>query len=142
MSARSKIAKALVEKFKAIDGSTSEVNLYGNVTDKMKFWDEVNDYPFVCVVPSTERREYLPGGFKWGFLAINVKVYVKAEDSIGALESVVEEIEKVVDVNQDLFYTNADHTEEISITSITTDEGLLAPLGIGDIQLIVRYHVK
>jgi len=143
MSARSGIVNALVEKLKEVDGTgTYKSNLYGNVIPKLKFWDEVNDYPYVCVVAAGETREYLPAQFKWGFLSINVKVYVQDENSLDALENVLADIETVVDANQELYFDDGTrHTEEVNITSIKTDEGLLDPLGIADVSLVVRYQV-
>ena len=50
MSARSKIANKLVELLKEIDGSSSwQSDLYGNAYNKLKFWDEVENYLFVLV---------------------------------------------------------------------------------------------
>lgn len=144
MSARSSITNALVEKLKEIDGSESyQSNVFNNVTNKLKFWDEVNDFPYICVVPGSETRDYLPADFKWGFLGISLKVYVKGDEPIQELENLLEDIEKVIDANRTVAYgeTPAERTTEILITSIVTDEGLLAPYGVGEINLQVRYQV-
>ena len=93
--------------------------------------------------PGNEQREYLPGDFKWGFLNISVKVYVRSEDeSQEQLEALLADIETFVDANRVLKYNVDDpslETTEILIQSITTDEGLLAPYGVGEINLEVRY---
>ena len=142
MSARSGIVKALVEKLKLIDGNAPyNINMYQNVSGTLIFWDQVQDFPFICVSAGSEQREYLPGGFKWGFLTLNIKVYVRDEDPIQVLEKALADIEYVIDNNQELQYAANRQTEEVNITSINTDEGLLAPLGIGDITLSVRYQV-
>lgn len=144
MSARAGITNALVEKLKLIDGSEPyQSNVFNNVTNKLKFWDEVNDFPYICVVPGSETRDYLPSDFKWGFLGISLKIYVKGDEPIQELENLLEDIEKVVDANRVLPYgeTLAERTTEILITSIVTDEGLLAPYGVGEINLQVRYQV-
>lgn len=142
-SKRISIVKALAEKFKEIDGTGGyQINLYGNVYPKLKFWDEVNDFPSVYMTAGTEMREYLPAGFIWGYLNISVKVYVKSEsDAQEQLEQVLSDVEKCVDANRVLAYgTDAgEQTTEILVQSITTDEGLLAPFGVGEINLQVRY---
>ncbi len=144
MSRRTSIVKALVEKFKSIDGSAPyTTNLFGNAEAKLKFWDECNDFPVVFATPGSESREYMPGDFTWGFLGICVKIYVKGEDAQEQLEALLEDIEICVDANRVLVY-DADknyETTEILITSITTDEGLLAPYGVGEINLQVRYPI-
>ncbi len=144
MSRRTSIVKALVEKFKTIDGQQPyQVNLFNNAYDKLKFWDEVNDFPAVYVTPGSEMREYLPGEFTWGFLGVCVKVYCHGEDSHQQLEQLLEDLEHCVDSNRVLVYDAASgyETTEILIQSITTDEGLLAPYAVGEINLQVRYAV-
>lgn len=144
MSARTSIAKVLAEKLKLIDGSSPyKSNIYGNAYPKLKFWDEVADFPSIYMSIGQENRQYLPGGFKWGFVDISLKVYVRGEDPAQELEDLLEDVEKVVDGNRTLVYDTAPgaQTTEILITSIVTDEGLLDPYGVGEISLTVQYQV-
>lgn len=144
MSARSSIVNAIVTKLKTINGSGSfQSNLFNNVSDKLKFYDELNDFPYVCVIAGYESREYLPGDFKWGFLNISIKVYIQDEDSQGKLEKVISDIELVLHDNEQLSYgTDEDQkTTEILITSIQTDEGVLNPIGVGEFNIVARYQV-
>jgi hypothetical protein len=144
MSARASITNALVDVLKDIDGTgVYQTNIFGNVENKLRFWDELNDFPHICVVPGSESREYLPSDFKWGFLNISLKLYTKSEEPLVELEKLLEDVENVVDSNRALIYdveTNS-RTTEILISSIVTDEGLLAPYGVGEINLQVRYQV-
>lgn len=143
MSRRTSITNALTEKFKTlINGQAPyKTNLFGNATPKLKFWDEVNDFPSVYLTSGTELREYLPAQFTWGFLGISIKVYCKGEDASDQLENLLEDIEHVVDTNRVLVYdtVNGYETTEILVQSITTDEGLLRPYAVGEINLQVRY---
>jgi len=146
VSARSKITEKLVELFKEINGQgIYTANVYDNVTGKLLFWDEVNDYPHLCVVPGAEQREYLPASFKWGYLSISVKIYVNSDDNpLDELEVILEDIEKVVDANYHLVFNTdtSDKIEDLRIVSITTDEGLLAPYGVAEVDLVAQYQVK
>jgi hypothetical protein len=85
----------------------------------------------------------MPSNFTWGFLGLSLKVYCKGEDSQQLLEDLLEDIETVIDANRVLVYDeiNGYETTEILITSITTDEGLLAPYAVGEINLQVRYAI-
>jgi hypothetical protein len=144
MSRRTSIIKALTEKFRAIDGqSPYQVNLFQNAYAKLRFWDEIQDFPAVYLTPGSEQREYLPSAFTWGYLAVCVKVYCRGENSQEELEQLLEDLETCVDANRVLVYdTDKNHeTTEILITSITTDEGLLAPYAVGEINLQVRYAI-
>lgn len=142
MSQRSKITNALVEKLKQINGITPyKSNLYGkNVINKLRFWDEVSDFPTICVVAGNETREYHPSNFKWGFLNIALKLYVYGENSHELLENLISDVELVIDNNENLTIDTGT-TTEILITSIVTDEGLLQPYGVGEVTLQVRYQV-
>ncbi len=144
MSVRKSIANALVTKLKEIDGTEPYLtNIFGNAEAKLRFWDEVSDFPSLFVVPGPESREYLPGGFKWSLLSLSIKVYVKGEDPQDMLENILEDIEKCIDLNNVMPYSDlpGKETTEMRITSITTDEGLLAPYGVGEINLQVQYQV-
>ena len=131
------------EKFKSIDGTgIYKTNISNNSYPKLKFWDEVQDFPCIYLTPGTETREYHPSGFTWGYLLICIKCYVKSEDQTQEnLELLLEDIEHCVDANRVLIYDQDNNLEttEILVQSITTDEGLLTPYGVGEIYLQVRY---
>lgn len=143
MTKRTTILKALVEKLKTIDGSHYTSNINNNAFAKIKFWDEINDFPSIYSSPGSEQREYLPGDFAWAYLGISLKVYCRGEESQLELEQLLEDIESVIDANRVLVYdsTNNYETTEILVVSITTDEGLLAPYAVGEINLQVRYQL-
>lgn len=143
MSKRTSILTALVTKLKAIDGIAYQSNLFNNAYPKLKFWDEISDFPSVYSSTGTEQREYLPGNFTWAFLNLSLKVYCKGEDSQSDLEQLLEDIETVIDANRVLVYDSVNNyeTTEILVVTITTDEGLLAPYAVGEINLQVRYQL-
>ena len=142
---RKKIAEALVEKFKEIDGNYPyNSNLYQNADSHLVFLDEIQQYPKVCVVAGDEERIYQPGGFKWRFLTVTIRAYVEdANDPQEILSLLLEDIERVIDDNDILVYDSSVspslQTTSMTIQSISTDEGVIAPLGIGEMVLEVRY---
>jgi len=143
-SRRLGITNALVDKLKEIDGNGDfNTDMYGNVHPRLKFWDEVNEFPSIHVSAGSESREYQSGGYKDRFLSMTLRVYVHSEDSVEALEELLEDIETVIETNSRLSYTdrrgNEQFTQQITIISIDTDEGVLEPLGVGEILLEVRY---
>ena len=143
MTRRTSIVSALAEKLKIIDGTGSyKTDLFGNSYAKLKFWDEVQDFPSIYLVAGSETRQYHPSDFTWAFMNISVKVYVRSEsEAHQQLEDLLNDIENAINDNRVLVYdtTNNLSTTEILIQSITTDEGLLAPYGVGEINLQVRY---
>jgi hypothetical protein len=116
-------------------------DIFDNVKARQTFWDEVHDYPFICVYSGQEIREYQPGDFKWAFLTINIRIYVNEENPEERLEDIFEDIEYLLDNNNDLTVDGNDLSTDIRILSLSTDEGLLDPLGVGEITLEIRYEV-
>jgi hypothetical protein len=145
MSRRTSIIQALTAKLNAslIGEAPYRTNLYDNAHAKLKFWDEVDQFPAVYMTPGSEYREYLPSDFAWGFLGVSIKAYCRGETATEDLEVLLEDLERCIDANRVLTYDSANHyeTTEILIQSITTDEGLLAPYAVGEINLQVRYAI-
>lgn len=143
-SRRQSIVNALVEKLKTIDGTGNFLsNVYNNVSPRLKFWDEVEDFPSLHLNAGSESRDYQGGGYKDRFLSVTVRIYVKEEDSVDALDKLIEDVETVLEQNARLAYTdrqnNTQYTQMITIVSIDTDEGVLEPYGVGEILIQVRY---
>ena len=138
------IVEALVNKLKDIDGTGQYLsNLEENVSPRLKFWDEVEEFPAVHLNAGSETREYQAGGYKDRFLSITLRRYVQAEDAVEALDELLEDVETVVEESSRLRYkdrNNVDqYTQQITVVSIDTDEGVLEPLGVGEMLIEVRY---
>ena len=142
---RKKVVDALVKKLEEIDGNNPfNTNLFKNVDGKLKFLDEIEEYPKVCVVAGDEFREYQPGAFKWRLLDITIRAYIRDEnDAQETLALLLEDIERVIDDNDNLVYDDTvdpnKSTTSVTIGSISTDEGVISPLGIGEMVVRVRY---
>jgi hypothetical protein len=138
------IIEALVSKLKNINGTgkfLSDVN--ENVSPRLKFWDEVEEFPAIHLNAGSETREYQGGGHKDRFLSVTIRCYVQDEDSVLALDELLEDVETVVEDNSRLEYTDrlgaSKYTQQITVVSVDTDEGVLEPLGVGEMQIEVRY---
>ena len=142
---RRKIVDAVVDKIKLINGQHPyNSNVFNNVKGKMLFLDEIEEYPKVCVIAGDEVREYQTAGFKWRFLSLTIRAYVRnEEDAQEELATLFEDIEKIIDENDALVYDTSvipnGSTTSMTVESITTDEGVIAPLGIGEMLVTVRY---
>ena len=138
------IVNALAEKLKDINGTGAFLtDLSGNVSPRLKFWDEVEEFPAVHLNAGSETREYQGGGYKDRFLSVTLRCYVQDEDSVLALDELLEDVETVLEENSRLEYKDRNnatqYTQQITIISVDTDEGVLEPLGVGEITVEVRY---
>ena len=141
---RSSIVDALVRELKKIDGSADFLtDVFSNVHPRLKFWDEIEEFPAIHINAGSETREYQGAGYRDRYLNITVRCYVHEEDAVTALDKLLEDVETVLDENGALSYTDkqglAQKTHDIKIISIETDEGVLEPYGVGEIQIQVHY---
>lgn len=141
---RSSIVEALTDKLKTI----SLVNGFGTdlgeqAFPRMRFWDEISEFPCICLVAGPESIVHQGAGFKDRYLDVTLRAYVNDEESIITLERLLEDIEFIIDNNSRLAYEdsngNIGYTRDITIQMIDTDQGALTPLGVGEMTLQVRY---
>jgi len=141
---RQGIVNAVVDKLKAINGSGNyHTDLGDNISPRLKFWDEVEEFPAVHINAGGETREYLTGGIKNRFLTITLRCYVNEEDAVNALDALLEDVETVLEDNSSMAYTDklgvSQRIQQITILSIDTDEGVLEPMGVAEMVTEVRY---
>lgn len=144
---RRQIRNLIVDELKKINGATSTFdpayeynnNLYNNVFKGLKFIDQINDFPSVFVAAGKEFRLYESSDFTNAILPIAIKSYAYTEDAQQFIENLNQDIEHV------LYRIQSDPSlgiQDITINSISGDEGLLDPYGIGDMIVGVRYTLE
>ena len=143
-SRRANLLKAIAEKLKDIDGSGAFLtDLQNNVHPRLKFWDEVDEFPAVHLNAGSESRQYQGGGYKDRFLTVTVRCYVQEDNAPEGLGKLLEDVETVLEQATGLNYFDSkgkQHTiKQITIMSIDTDEGVLEPLGVAEMALEVHY---
>lgn len=143
MSRRNKISTALVELVNtSLDGTQYTSNIYEEAENRLRFWDEISSFPYLSIVSGDEYREYQPGMFKWAYLNLIIRIYTKGEEPEVELEQFFEDLELLLDLNNNIEYDTNEELTSITINSITTDEGVLKPLGVGEINIQVRYALQ
>ena len=141
---RRAIVEAISEKLEQINGNAPFRTSVAKVERRLKFWDEVNEFPTIHVGAGSETREYDGGGFRFRFLQLTIRCYVSDDDDvILALEELLEDVESILEENDPLQYTDStgasQFTAQTTIGAVTTDEGVLEPLGVGEITIEIRY---
>ena len=115
-----------------------------NVTRQMVFLNEVNDFPFVCMLVEPETRFHYGAGRKLATLALSLRGYVFDGDSgenIDLAEDLGMDIDSLVidtfaEAHRDL------GVEFAAVESFRTDEGLMSPYGIADLTITITYEVE
>ena len=98
--------------------------------------------PECQTVYNAEPSVYKPG-MAFQCVSCGAVVVVPEDDAQEELATLFEDIEKIIDENDALVYDTSvvpnGTTTSMTIDSLTTDEGVIAPLGIGEMLVTVRY---
>ena len=137
---RTQIVEALVSD---IHTNVTRI-LSANVTRQMVFLNEVNDFPFVCMLVEPETRFHYGAGRKLATLTLALRGYVfdgdpgenidLAEDLGMDIDSLV--IEPFAEAHRDL------DVDMCNCVTFATDEGLMAPYGVMDQTINIVYEVE
>ena len=142
---RQAIVKSLMDLLGNINGAGDyeSRDLSDRVYGTLKFFSDLTDFPAVCVVAGTEVRGYKTAGYRDRYLDVKIVIFVQEENALDTCELLLQDIESLIEENGRLAYTdrqaNLQHTHDITIMSISTDEGTLEPISIGEMSLRVQY---
>ena len=147
-SRRTDIVDFLVTQLKEIDKAQSSfdssytynTNLFTNVFRKIKFIDEVNDFPALYLSAGTENRDFNTKSLTVATLDVTIRAYVFGEDDAQSkVDDLIQDIEHVL-------YNLRDNSDkgifDIQIDNITADEGLIEPYGLAEIVLTIQYRLE
>ena len=141
---RQSLVAAMVSLLKKINGAGDyNSDIDNQVFGKLNFWDEIAEFPSIYVTAGSEIRRYQGGGYKDRYITLVIRLYVKSEDTLEELDKFIEDIETVIEENSNFAYYDKRGVEQrvhqCTIIGIDTDEGLLAPIGVGEILVEVQY---
>ena len=146
MSNRTDITNLLVNNLKLINAGISpfnpdytfNTNIHGNAMKGTKFIDEINDFPSVFVISETEYRKYNTTDLTEAVVETVVRCYIMDDNTLVTMNGLIQDIEHVV-------YSITSPTElllqDITISNIITDKGLLHPYGMAEIFLNARFEI-
>ena len=79
---RRAIVGAYADKLnESLNGSPPFRTAVQSVEPRLRFWDEVTDFPAVHINAGSETREYQGGGYKDRFLSLTLRCYVNEENA-------------------------------------------------------------
>lgn len=153
MTQRTDILDLLVTELKRIDKSidtraiprtpyTYKSNVFGNVEKKFQFLDEINDFPYITFMVTSENREHIGAGIKYGIINISVRGYVYEENALNAADDLLEDIDFIINSISYLSEACDIGLEEMKVLTAGTDEGLFEPYGICEITAEARYQIN
>lgn len=152
MDHRTSIAQGIIERLKKdLDGSQPNdfyTNMYGNISRQTYKFDQIREFPYIAVHIGSETTNYLASAQQWVYLEIPIIIYDKETSDIDdQLEKLIADVKTSLDTGGSLDYnvikpdgtTIKCQATDMYITSTSTDEGLLAPFGLAQMNVTVRY---
>lgn len=138
MARRTDIIEALVGHL----GTNTDVHA-NNVYRKYKYMHDLNDFPAITFIPNREDRDHFGDGQVHGILAIQLRCYVYDGDTA----DIADECERLADQIEDAVDTfsaanRALEVEEARVVTLRTDDGLMTPYGIADLQISILYRLE
>ena len=133
--------KQIIDGFVTELGQTPDVDA-SNVHKHFKFLDELNDFPSVCFVAGTERRDQLGAIRRLATIDIALRGYVFDENIVDKAEILAQNVESKVDSFSANVAARANGVSDARVVSFRTDEGLLQPYGVADLEVQILYDVE
>ena len=148
-----------------------ELSSIGQVHSRYKYLDEVNDFPTITFVPRGEIRDHYGAGEKLATLQIDLRVYQydrdiasldllmrevenKTNDFFGDVlvtEFLLLQDERALITQDSKFFQLEESNFDVAqflrniqltqVVTIQTDEGLMRPYQVGDMQILMTYEV-
>ena len=132
--------KQIIDGFVTELGQTPDVDA-SNIFKQFKFLDELNDFPSVCFVAGTERRDQLGANRRLATIDIALRGYVFDENNVDKAEILAQNVESKVDSFSANVAARANGVSDARVVSFRTDEGLLQPYGVADLEVQILYDV-
>lgn len=133
--------RQIIDGFKTELGQTPDIDST-NVFKHFKFLDEINDFPSVCFVAGSESREQLGANRRLGSIEIALRGYVFDENNIDIAEILAQNVESKVDSFSANVAARANGVSDARVTAFRTDEGLLQPYGVADLEVQILYDLE
>ena len=133
--------KQIIDGFVTELGQTPDVDA-SNVHKRFKFLDELNDFPSLCFVASSESREQLGANRRLGTIEVALRGYVFDENNVDKAEILAQNVESKVDSFSANVAARANGVSDARVVSFRTDEGLLQPYGVADLEIQILYDVE
>jgi hypothetical protein len=127
MSKRTSIITTLISH---IESQTSASGYRG-----LRFLHEINSFPAFYIHPEAETRIHISSDTRHAVISCSLRGY-QHSDNLDDIEDFARTLEAAIDSFSSTL------VEEIRVTSLRTDEGLLEPYGVVDMRLEILYVVN
>lgn len=138
MARRTQIIEALVGHL----GSNTDVHA-NNVFRTYKYMHDLNDFPAITFIPRQEQRDHFGDQQVHGIIAVQLRCYVydgDTSDIADECERLADQIEAAIDTFAETYRQY--EVEEARVVSLRTDDGLMTPYGVADLQVSILYRLE
>lgn len=128
MSKRTVILRSLISHIAQTTGSTGFRG--------MRFLHEINTFPSFYIHPQNENRVHRGAGYQLAVMSCSIRAF-QWTDTLDDVETYARQLEAAVQTFKPQY---RGLVEEARVTSLRTDEGIMAPYALVDIELDILYQ--
>lgn len=118
---------------------TLKAQITPNVFESFKWFDQINDYPTICLHVETDYKSHAEAepNVVGGDFNMIVTGYVHSENVVAAGDELIQQIEDAIN---SITAVNAIQIDDIHINSVEQDEGLFEPYGTVTVNVDIGYR--
>lgn len=139
MARRTEILNYLANRLRLISTTSGYETDVAQVHRSYKYLNDINDFPTICFGGTPrETWSHYGDGAQLQSITQHLRGYVQSdEDSLDDSEQLARDIERVVNQFEDEAANLS--VMRAQVVSLTTDEGLLSPSGMCDVEVEILY---
>jgi hypothetical protein len=148
-SKRRTFINLMITNLKEIDGGVSPFdlnytflsNVFNNVSRGHGNFENINDYPTIKVIAGPERYTYNTVGNTSSSLILLLRCYLKNGDR----SSLKAEVDNLIQDIDHVIYkmpTDTDNLQQVLVTEVDSDQGLLEDYAVVEIKLLLTYELS
>lgn len=151
---KNEIIDRLITRLQLINGQTLDIpgyshsphTFFSNVGDRvfgqLKYLDQINDFPTICLYESQpEERTEIGGEIIYADLILMIRGYVNGEDPQTLCDNLIEDILYIIgSFRYSQEYFDYCRIQDLKVLRVGTDEGLLEPYGVCEVEIDITYE--
>lgn len=102
----------------------------------MRFLHEINTFPSFYIHPQNENRVHRGAGFQLAVMSCSIRAF-QWTDTLDVVESYSRDLETAIQTYKPAY---KHLVQEARVTSVRTDEGIMAPYALVDMNLDILYE--
>jgi hypothetical protein len=98
-----------------------------------RWLDQINEFPYITFVCKEDTRVHIGADVRYGVIEVQIRAYVREENSQAAGDRLLIQIEEHLQAFEH------SSLQDCRVLQVSTDEGVMEPYGVVDLQVRIAY---